>query len=352
MRLSELTESEYAGITEASRYSWDDFLQSAAWGAFQKSIGREVKYFVVRDDAEKIVLSTLLIVNLVAGKCYVFAPFGPVFAQGISDADEQLEIFKFFTAQLKLFIPNLIFLRFEPANGFFPEKLTAKFGRIVKSTDLNPHQTLLLDLRQDEQSILAEMKAKTRYNIKVAQKEGVDVKVLSLVPKSVTGGLDPFYASANRAGVSTYSREYFTKLLNFFSEDKNTGNKNAITARCYAAYHQGDLLAANIMLEYKQRSIYLFGGALDLKRNTMPSYLLHWQAMLDAKSRGCETYDFWGVETYEKHPWYGFSKFKLGFGGVIEKRPGTYDLVYKPAWYTIYGILRKLNRLKILRKSR
>jgi lipid II:glycine glycyltransferase (peptidoglycan interpeptide bridge formation enzyme) len=343
MRLLEIIESEYESITEASRFYRDDFLQSAAWGAFQKSIGREVKYFIVRDGSEKIVLTSLVIINAAAGKCYAFAPFGPVFVAGIGDA-EQLEIFKFFTAELKSIIQNLIFLRFEPATEL---NLVA----VRKSTDLNPHQTFLLDLRQDEQIILAAMKPKTRYNIKVAQKEGVEVKVLHEVATPAAGGLDPFSASASRAGVSTYSREYFTKLLNFFSEEKNAGNKNAITARCYTAYHQGDLLAANIMLEYKNRAIYLFGGGLDLKRNTMPSYLLHWQAMLDAKSRGCETYDFWGVETDEKHPWYGFSKFKLGFGGVIEKRPGTYDFVYKPAWYTTYGILRKLNRLKIFRKS-
>lgn len=343
MRLLEIIESEYESITEAPGHG--DFLQSAAWGTFQKSIGREVRYFVVRDGVEKTLLSTLLIVNMVAGKCYAFTPFGPVFAEGVSDANEKLEIFKFFTAELKSLIQNLIFLRFEPA-----VELNSSSAR--KSTDLNPHQTLLLDLRQDEQSILAAMKPKTRYNIKVAQKEGVEVKVLHEVAQPATGGLDPFSASANRAGVSTYSREYFTKLLNFFSEEKSAGRNNAITARCYTAYHQGDLLAANIMLEYKNRAIYLFGGALDLKRNTMPSYSLHWQAILDAKARGCETYDFWGVETDEKHPWYGFSKFKLGFGGVIENRPGTYDFVYKPAWYTTYGILRKLNRLKILRKSR
>jgi len=343
MHLLELTESEYETI-EASQVHRDDFLQSAAWGAFQKSISRDVKYFVVRDDSEKIVLTSLVIINAVVGKRYTFAPFGPVFVEGLAEAEE-LEIFEFFSKELNSHIQNLIFLRFEPA-----AKLNS--NRIKKSTDLNPHQTLLLDLRQEEQSILAAMKPKTRYNIKVAQKEGMEVKVLHEVPQASTGELDPFSASANRAGVSTYSREYFTKLLNFFSEGKSTGNKNVITARCYTAYHQGDLLAANIMLEYKKRAIYLFGGALDLKRNTMPSYLLHWQAIQDAKSRGCETYDFWGVETDEKHPWYGFSKFKLGFGGVIENRPGTYDFVYKSAWYTTYGILRKLNRLKILRKNR
>jgi lipid II:glycine glycyltransferase (peptidoglycan interpeptide bridge formation enzyme) len=348
MRLAELSESEYLtiGITQAQ----DNFLQSPAWGLFQKSLGKDVRYFAAYDDAGTILLSALVIVNKVGGKNYGFAPFGPVFAV---EESRQLEVFNFFAKELRKFISQMIFLRFEPAEDFFSgegvggfEK-KSKSSRIVKSADLNPHQTLLLDLRQDEQSLLAAMKPKTRYNIKVAQKEDVEIRVLYEVPIPASGEQDPFSASAQRAGVSTYSREYFSRLLKFFSE--NSGRQK-ITARCYAAYHQGDLLAANIILEYGSCSTYLFGGALDKKRNTMPSYLLHWQAILDAKSRGCTAYDFWGVETDERHPWYGFSKFKLGFGGTIEKRPGTYDFVYKSAWYNVYRILRKINRLKIIRK--
>jgi lipid II:glycine glycyltransferase (peptidoglycan interpeptide bridge formation enzyme) len=353
MRLAELTESEYStiGITQAQ----DNFLQSPAWGLFQKSLGKDIRYFVAYDDASAILLSALVIVNKVGGKNYGFAPFGPVFAV---EESRQQEVFNFFAKELRNFIPQMIFLRFEPAEDFFSGEGVSgegavEFGKksqpsnIVKSADLNPHQTLLLDLRQDEQSLLAAMKPKTRYNIKVAQKEGVEIRVLHEVPIPASGEQDPFSASAQRAGVSTYSREYFSRLLKFFSE---IPGRQKITARCYAAYHQGDLLAANIMMEYGSRSTYLFGGALDKKRNAMPSYLLHWQAILDAKSRGCTAYNFWGVETDERHPWYGFSKFKLGFGGTIEKRPGTYDFVYKSAWYNIYRILRKINRLKIIRK--
>jgi lipid II:glycine glycyltransferase (peptidoglycan interpeptide bridge formation enzyme) len=364
MRLAELTESEYSaiGITQAQ----DNFLQSPAWGLFQKSLGKDTRYFTAYEDTGAILLSALVIVNKVGGKNYGFAPFGPVFTV---EESRQQEVFNFFAKELRKFIPQMIFLRFEPAEDFFSGKGVGEFGKksqplsIVKSADLNPHQTLLLDLRQDEQSLLAAMKPKTRYNIKVAQKEGVEIRVSHEVPVPVSGGEDPFSASAQRAGVSTYSREYFSRLLKFFPEKNFSENKSEeifdrqeiyghhkITARCYAAYHQGDLLAANIMLEYGSRSTYLFGGALDKKRNTMPSYLLHWQAILDAKSRGCATYDFWGVETDERHPWYGFSKFKLGFGGTIEKRPGTYDFVYKSAWYNVYRILRKINRLKIIRK--
>jgi lipid II:glycine glycyltransferase (peptidoglycan interpeptide bridge formation enzyme) len=366
MRLTELTESEYStvGITQAQ----DNFLQSPAWGLFQKSLGKEIRYFAVRDDAGEILLSALLIVNKIFGKSYAFGPFGPVF---MVEEPRQLGVFNFFARELQKFIPDMIFLRFEPAEDFFSNK---NFGRgseefskkskspnVVKSADLNPHQTLLLDLRQNESDLLAAMKPKTRYNIKVAQKEGVGIRVLDEVPLPLSGEEDPFSASAQRAGVNTYSREYFSRLLKFFSENSKNkseetsgrqeiSNRQKITVRCYAAYHKSDLLAANIMLEHGNRSTYLFGGALDKKRNTMPSYLLHWQAILDAKSRGCTTYDFWGVETDERHPWYGFSKFKLGFGGTIEKRPGTYDFVYKSAWYNIYRILRKINRLKIIRK--
>jgi len=127
-------------------------------------------------------------------------------------------------------------------------------------------------------------------------------------------------------------------MLKFFASGKS------IEAKLYSAWHEGDLLATNLMLYWSGIAVYLFGGSVEHKRNTMPAYLLHWQAIEDAKAKGLRTYDFWGVETDPAHPWHGFSKFKLGFGGEIKKYEGTWDFVLQPAWYNIYKILRAINR--------
>jgi lipid II:glycine glycyltransferase (peptidoglycan interpeptide bridge formation enzyme) len=280
------------------------------------------------------------IARAVGGKVFLFAPHGPVFAVYVSGT-ERNNVFDFFLENLPTVSGGVMFFRFEPEHPIGSGLLKSK---IKKTIDLNPHQTLILNLGQSVEELLAEMKPKTRYNIRLAEKSGVEVRVLQELPIPAVGGDDPIAASAKRAGIRAYSHAYFNDLLKFFNE-----HPGPIQARCYAAYHEGDLLAANIMLEYGETAIYLFGGSLELKRNLMPSYALHFQAIQDAKSRGCKHYDFWGVETDENHPWYGFSKFKLGFGGRIIERPGTLDFVYNSAWYNAYGIVRKLNRLKNLR---
>ena len=326
------------------------FLQDIQWGDFQSYLGKRVRRFAVQDTGGtgNVRLFAQVIEHIVVGKSYFFAPYGPVFAKNLS-ADEHREAFNFFIENLSGASDGLTFFRFEPEFDIYAEELniissSGNFqSKIKKTIDLDPHQTLLLDLHSTADELLAGMKPKTRYNIRLAEKSGIEVRVLKELPVAADGAEDPIAASSLRAGIRAYSRSYFNNMLQFFSDENGP-----IQARCYAAYHEGDLLAANIMLEYGDRAIYLFGGALELKRNLMPSYALHWQAIQDAKKRECNTYDFWGVETDETHPWYGFSKFKLGFGGEIVKRPGTLDFVYNSAWYNAYGIFRKLNRLKNL----
>ncbi len=179
------------------------------------------------------------------------------------------------------------------------------------------------------------MHPKTRYNIRVAQKHGVITKITS----ELGAGGQLFQDSADRARVKTFSQKYYADILQYFAEGKN------IKARLYTAYHENDALAASLMLYWGDTVIYLFGGSGNNKRNLKGPHALHWQAIQDAKRNGYSKYDFWGVEPDPSHPWYGFSKFKLGFGGEIVDYFGTHDYVYKPAWYNIYKILRKLNRL-------
>jgi lipid II:glycine glycyltransferase (peptidoglycan interpeptide bridge formation enzyme) len=316
------------------------FLQDPEWGDFQVSLGRTVRRFVVRDEDETVLLYAQCIEQGVGKKSFLFAPYGPLFAEDLSEV-QRSGVFDFFTSELHARFTGLMFFRFEPANAMTDLHVQSK---IKKTIDLNPHQTLLLDLQQPLDDLLAAMKPKTRYNIRLAEKSGIDVRVLQELPVTTKGGDDPITASAKRAGIRAYNRAYFNDLLKFFSNPEG-----AIQAKWYAAYHEGDLLAAAIMLEYGGQMTYLFGGAIALKRNLMPSYAIHYQAIQDAQAHGLSTYDFWGVETDERHPWYGFSKFKLGFGGRVVQRPGTLDFVYNGAWYNGYALLRKLNRLKNLR---
>ncbi len=339
MRLQQLTESQqeqYQSFVQANGY----FLQSWDWGDFQKSLGQQVVRFLVFDDLGKVVMSAQFLIHAALGKKYFFAPYGPVVLEGL-DKDVVSVATEFLFTELKKLFPDLLFARIEPFVNNDGAELMGKFKGIQKSLDLNPHQTLVLNLEQPLEQILTAMHPKTRYNIKVAEKKGVTVKVLESSDVNLENAVQLFITSSNRASIRAFPKKYYSDLINYFSE----ANNRDIKAKLYTAWSDQDLIAANLMLYYKDTAVYLFGGTAGIKRNLMAPYLLHFQAINDAQAAGLKSYDFWGVEPDPNHPWYGFSKFKLGFGGEVIKRSGTLDFVLEPAWYNVYKILRVLNRL-------
>lgn len=325
MRLLQLSDNEkdtYQSFVSAN----GSFLQDWSWGEFQKKLGREVlRFAVIEKDPDQYLLTAQIIRNVALKKEYFFVPYGPI----VSNHKDFDSLSSFFFGQLKAEYPSLLFIRIEPQFEISSKSL-------VKTTDINPHKTLILDLQKDLEQIKTEMHSKTRYNIKVAQKHDVQVEIKYIFGPEET---EIFRSTAKRAAIRFQNAKYFADLLTYFSDG------NSIKTQLYVANYRGEVLAVNLMLYYNRRAIYLFGGSSSFNRNVMAPYALHWQAVSDAKSLGYQTYDFWGVEEDPKHPWYGFSKFKLGFGGSIQRYGGTYDYVYNSAWYNVYKILRKLNRL-------
>jgi lipid II:glycine glycyltransferase (peptidoglycan interpeptide bridge formation enzyme) len=323
-------------ITEEAKQQYESFeglsyfLQDWEWGEFQKSLGRDVKRFALLDNEDKVIVRGQGILTKLRNKSYLFFPYGP--SVSFEEETKFPELLKVFMDHLRKEIPNLIFVRFESLIPFeYADLLAAK-----RSVDLNPHKTLLLDLSKDEEILMHEMHQKTRYNIRLAEKKGVEIRKAN----DLGDAGELFSVTAKRAGIRAFDLGYYRSILEYFSKG------GEIQTKLYSAWHEGDLLAANVMLFNKDKAVYLFGGSSDIKRNLMAPYLLQWQAIIDGKENGYKVYDFWGVEEDPNHPWHGFSRFKLGFGGnVIVHGPGTYDYVIKPAWYNAYILLRKLNRM-------
>ncbi|MEK7652258.1 MAG: peptidoglycan bridge formation glycyltransferase FemA/FemB family protein [Patescibacteria group bacterium] len=329
MQLREFTEEQSTAYQSLVQIN-GCFLQDWQWGEFQKSIGKKVFRFGIEENGVLIFCAQGYL-QRIKNKSYFFLPYGPTLKPEVLSRFE--EIFKFFCAELKKIHPDLIFVRYEP---FFDVIVNGA----KKSIDLNPHKTLILDLHKAEEELLSSMHPKTRYNIKVAVKHNIAIQEENeLKPEA----LDLLIQTSKRAGIRGFNPDYYTQLVKYFSSNKD------ISVKVYTASHEGELLAVNIILEYKHGYIknlgtYLFGGSSDIKRNLMAPYLLHWHVIQGLKRQGFEKYDFWGVEEEPKHPWHGFSKFKLGFGGEIIKHGGTWDYVLNPAWYNIYIFIRKLNR--------
>ncbi len=307
------------------------FHQDWEWGRFQQSLGKTVRRYAAEENGA-IVCAGQAVENEMRGKKYLYFPYGPICGR-----PESLEPF---LKELRQANPAFLFARIEPQN-FGAADFLRQNRNFAKSINLNPHKTLILDLAKTEAGLLSEMKQKTRYNIKLAEKKNLEIRI----GQNFEECAELIVRTAKRAGVRSFPAEYFLELRDFFSQRSPGSESGGILVKFYSVWQGGDLLAANIMLYYGDTAFYLFGGSSEIKREFMAPHLLHWRAICDSKAAGLARYDFWGVEENKKHPWRGFSRFKLGFGGEILEYAGTYDYIFNKPWYNAYKVIRKLNRI-------
>ena len=195
-----------------------------------------------------------------------------------------------------------------------------------------------MDLTKSEDELLANMKSKWRYNIRLAEKKGVEIV------KGTSKDIDVFYdlylETSKRDGIAIHSKKYYQDLLEL-SESRNSKGNPLVTL--YIAKHENDNLAAIITLFTPYQATYVYGASSNLKRNLMPAYLLQWNAIKDAKKFGSKSYDFYGMPPTddENHPMHGLYRFKTGFSGQNKHRLGSIDVAISPL-YSAYKMAEKL----------
>lgn len=335
MKLVELTEPDKESYNQFVALSeTGSFLQSWEWGDWQARLGRTVFRFKILDDGGQIGAVQFIKMPLPFGKYYLYAPYGPVLSgQWAVDSHQFLQM-------MGQQFSEAIFIRIEPK--FFALS-TSQYPLITKSANIQPSKTLIIDLTKSEEQLLAEMHHKTRYNIKLAQKHAVEIKDEFAI--SVGHGLffdevlKLIQETSRRQKFTTFPQSYYKDMADFFA----LGARGAISLHIYKAVYQNQLLGSAFMLDFGNTRTFLFGGSGELHKNVMAPYLLHWQAMVDAKNQGLNFYDFWGIETSAGDiP--GFVRFKLGFGGEQKQYAGTYDVIIKPAQYKLYRLFRVAKR--------
>lgn len=300
-----------------------------------------------------------------------YVPMAPEFSESQTTENYLLEIKKI-TEQLKNFLPkNTIYIRFdlpvdfeslEKRNSFTEEllKLAKKNSFVLKKSkvSIQPPDTTILDLSQTEEEILSNMKNKWRYNIRLAKKKNVEIIKLDFSSPNFKNYFDEFYklfkTTSERDKVAFHDKSYYLDLFEKNEISQKESSKNP-KIYLYLAKHENDYLAGIITLFCDFEAVYLYGASGNLKRNLMPSYLLQWTAIQDAKKFNCPVYDFYGMPPNDdkSHPMHGLYLFKTGFGGKIVHRPGSFDAVLKPCFYKIYSLAEKFRAFyfKILRKK-
>lgn len=188
---------------------------------------------------------------------------------------------------------------------------------------VQPLRTIMLDLQPDEEELLAKMKEKWRYNVRLAARKGVEVRAAQNLADvqtwytllETTGERDHF-------GVHTY--DYYRRAWEILGTRQQ--------ARLFLAYAEGELLAGIFVSLLGDEAIYLYGASSNAHRNLMPNYLLQWEAVRWAKQAGACRYDFWGIPDTDEddEAMAGVYRFKSGWGGRVVRFLGTYEKVYRP----------------------
>ncbi len=208
--------------------------------------------------------------------------------------------------------------------------------------EMQPEHTLVIDLSKTKDEILAEMKQKGRYNIKVAKKHSVSVKESD----SIENFYSLYETTAKRQKISYRNKDYFFKLFDILKEK---GYVKVFEATHTESLHRTGtekVLAVAVVVYYEKRATYLFGGSSQEEKQTMAPYLLHWEIMKDAKENGFLEYDLFGVapEDQPKHRWANVTSFKKKFGGNYLELVGSFDLVFKPFEYKLFKLAEKVRR--------
>jgi lipid II:glycine glycyltransferase (peptidoglycan interpeptide bridge formation enzyme) len=321
-------------------------LQSGFWGTFRERLGWRARAFHCSGRGQEFRLLVLLR-RLGPALELAYVPHGPELSGPPPGPPPEPERFLLDLAgALSPHLGRCLFLRFDlpwstEGLGNRPHPLDCSGGLHKAPMDIQPPSTVILDLDQAEDRLLASMKSKTRYNIRLSAKKDLQFSVVSCEPGAeaqLDSALAEWYGlyeeTARRDRITLHGRNYYRTLFSLVG----SYGAGAPALFLLSARHEGELLAGIIVAVKGEGAWYLYGASSDRKRNLMPSYGLQWLAMKLARERGCRFYDLFGIPPSEDplQPMHGLFRFKTGFGGRVVNRPGCYDVALRPLPYRLY----------------
>ena len=349
------------GFMSISVRQWDDptswnrfvasiqgahFQQGWEWGELGPSLGGQAVRLAACQDGE-MVAAMQVFINPVrrTQQTHFMVPRGPALKQVTVQSMAPL-----LDAARTLGLEHRsIGIRVEPnvsvADAQYSDMLTS-LGLHPSHPPSQPRSSWILDLGKDEDALLAEMKQKTRYNIRLAARKGVEVHEAGL------GDLDAFYTlyqqTAKRDDFFIHAKPLYHTMFSLYEQTRSF-------CLLFARY-RGQLIGAVTLLRMGATCWYLHGASSNEHRNLMAPYLLQWKAIERAKRWGCSLYDFRAVPDLlrEDQDMFGVYRFKEGFGGRQFTTLDTYATAYQPGlfglWQAYYSgrfALQALNRRRL-----
>ena len=306
-------------------------IQSWEWGDFRKSLGVPIlRYGLYKNGklqkAFHLTLHRIPFINQYVG----YLPKGPMpdkeLAQALKKIGQENHC-AFIKIEPNVQIENLKF-KIENSFRISPKPLFTKYN-------------FILDLTKSDTQLLKAMHPKTRYNIKVAQKHGVKVEERT-DDKAFEIYLKLYFETTRRQGYHGHNGDYHKKVWQTL--------RGSNMARLLIAFYQNQPLTAWMLLNFKDTLYYPYGGSSKNHPEVMANNLVAWEAIKLGKKMGLKNFDMWGAlgpDASPKDPFYGFHKFKQGYGGQLVEYIGTYDLVFNWAVFLMFTFIDKLMPVKI-----
>jgi lipid II:glycine glycyltransferase (peptidoglycan interpeptide bridge formation enzyme) len=343
-----LNELKVEPVSSAFLNGHSNFLQSSYWGELKGRSGwKPVPLKLTYRDT---VVPLLVLVRTFKGTLSLaYVPHGPHVDVLQGDRESFLNQL---SRKLIEFLPlGTFFIRYDLLWGEtgvdnFPEPL--KSGGMHKAPmDIQPPDTVIIDLLPSDEEILAAMHKKTRYNIGLASKKGVEILVGT--EEDLDDWYDLYKTTSERDKIALHSLDYYKKV---FAVARETAG--APEVKLLLAKHENDLLAGIVVVFDGTKATYLYGASSNIKRSFMPAYSLQWEAMKMAKAKGCESYDMFGIPPSDApdHPMHGLYRFKTGFGGIVHHRLGAWDFPYSHLFYPAFRVFEAFRKFyyKTLKK--
>lgn len=301
-------------------------LQTWAWGALKGDFGwAPVRVAIEQDGA--LVAGAQALYRRLGPICMAYIPKGPAWLEDTPDVAEAL-LRALQRVSLRM---RAVTLKVEPewCDGDAERHVWLRARGFQPSAEcIQPRRTIVVDLTADEETILARMKPKWRYNVRLSERKGVTVRV------GDAEDLLPFYRlmelTGQRDGFAVHNAAYYRRAWELFAPDGR--------AQLLLAEYEGELLAGILAYAFNRQAWYMYGASGEAHRERMPNHQLQWRAMQWARSLGCTQYDLWGItDTDEDSPTAalgGVERFKQGFGGEVVRTVGAYDHDYvaSAAW--------------------
>ncbi len=315
-------------------------LQHAAWGDFKS----RHDWDVIRAAGDNFAIQVLL--KWRYGVIIGYVPRGP--AVNWADADAVAACIKAMDRLCQR--SNVALVLVEPDAALPPGFAAQRYGLTLSNLSVQPRRTIIVPCDKSDEALLAAMKQKTRYNVNLAARRGVTVRI---------GGADDLPAfwslletTAARDTFGVHTPEYYADLLVAFPPP------HAGALLC--AEYEGQIVAAALLIRGGTTAIYLAGASSDTSREHMPTYALQYAAMRWARDVGCTHYDLWGIPPTDEPPanaqgeqqnvrdgLWGVYRFKQGFGGEVVAYPAMYQKFYRPllAPFILLGLNKRRGML-------